>query len=270
VKLELVSLLSPSWIHPAYIGAIAATCMSDPQSPEDLVQEATFKLNGLKTAIQTFHKMRSQQSVCGDEAQTMEEVVCVLLQLCLVNSGGSGGQDEQVGSSRLAIREEVRVTLLSWIRNEMSALLSRPAVADMLLMILRQTFGPYQPSPVVSSTNIGTVSMTKHGGVTGVKLQGVVLGLANVLSKYVHSYIGVEVTYSYDSSFSSDTTSISRSSLPQLLQCVSAALIPFADKSFSSSTSRGPASGRSNMLSDEHEILMKKVSDLVFNLKYHV
>ena len=267
MKLRLLSLLSPAWVHPAYIGAIAAACMHALGS-EQVTQEAAFKLNGLKTAIQTFHKLRAQsrggQSEGGaassmeeEEAGSMEEVVCVLLRLCLGGGGGGGGGSsegqgaEEAGLRRLLLREEVRVTLLNWVRSEMAALLSRPAVAALLLRLVRHTFGPCLSSPSLSSASPGTVSLAQLGShAAGPRLQAVVLALANVLSKYLHSYLGVQVNYSPPSSPSSapaaHSSSVSIYSLPLLLQSVSSALSPFADNCRKSS--------------DENEVLVKKVS----------
>lgn len=269
MKLQLLSLLSPTWMHPAYIGAIAAACMSDVQSSEDVVREATFKLNGLKTAIQIYHKQRLQggDSCCASgwsEAQSTEEVVCSLLRLCLAGSSsgsGSGGVlDEEDGLSRLMLREDARVALLGWVRSEMAPLLTRPAVAELILKLVRQTFGAPQPPAPSARGCGGTVSFAKIASSSaGAKLQAVVLGLANALSKYLHSFIGVEVDLSSSPS-STTVPCISASSLPLLLQSVSAALTPFAHNSFTDTrVSAGDAGAPHRKSSNEHEVLVKKV-----------
>lgn len=229
-------------MHPAYIAAIASACLCDKQNSEEIRKEAEYKLSGMKTAVQSYHKLRisslggggDDEEGRGSEKDTMEEVVCVLLRLCLNSDSGSdsgsGSDGQEDGLARLVMREEVRVTILLWVKNEMFSLISRPAVADLLLHLVRQTF------PATGKVKDGW------------KMQAVVLAMANVLSKYLHSYIGVEVNYTSSTSFSSSV-----SSLHVLIQSVSAVLTPLAQSSLGMSS----AVGRTGV--DEQEMQVKKV-----------
>ena len=261
--MKILSLLSPSWIHPAFIGAISAACLHDHVSSSDVLREAQYKLNGLKTAVQAYCKLR--RKVEGDnectEGAMLEEVTCTLMRLCMARESFLDGEvmELEIGLSRLPLREDVRVTLLDWIKSEMELLLESHDVADLFLSLMKQTFcGSFHTVTAEPSSTTHSVVTVGQNVSASPAFQAVLLSMANVFSARFFPFIATENEVPIAGHFDNINHGfLCVTCIPLLLQSISTALSPHADSSYVSTD--GASSGNMYSSFDHQDNLVKKV-----------
>ena len=195
----------------------------------------------------------------AEDKVTRVEVVCFLLQLCL--AGGHGGFESESDVERLPLRENVRVVMLSWIKDELIHILRCPEAVFLVFRLCAQTFGVSKSSMAINLNLVTTME-------SNFKLQGVVLCLTNAVSQYLHLSSDIEVDLSFSNFFESNAviaTSTSAACFTLFLQCAFSALMSIVDASFLPSEDKlgTNASMSSYNIVDESQMVIK-VSNTVF------